>query len=94
MGCSSERQFKEKITRWKLKKNIDVQMASTMLKIKDKRKCTDDKPTEFQLYGIPVKETNLERWRKKPKVDLGGSDMGKFLIHFLIGKAIILTIIF
>lgn len=94
MGCSSERQFKEKIKKWGLKKNIDAQMASVMLNIKDKRKREDDKPTEFQLNDVPVKETNLERWRKKQKVGQEEPVVGKFLVYFLVGKIIILIIVF
>lgn len=92
MGRFSERQLKEKAKKWNLKKNIDAQMASAMLKIKDKRKREDNKSTEFQLNDVPVKETNLERWRKKQKVGQEGPVVGKFLVHFLVGKIVLIIV--
>lgn len=62
-----------------------------MLKIKDKRKFQEAKPTNFTFKGQPVKDENLERSRKRQKVNSSFSawdfSAGKFELNQIYGTS-------
>ena len=57
-----ERQYKRKVTAWKLDKNIKDADMKVMLRKQLKRKLEDEKESEFTLNGRPVPSQKMCRY--------------------------------
>ncbi|KAH0605398.1 uncharacterized protein H6S33_004620 [Morchella sextelata] len=62
---ANEAQYKNKISKWKLGRNLDKNTVKNLARIQDKRAQSGGEKTAFKFHGIPVSEDKLERSRKR-----------------------------
>lgn len=67
LGCTREVQYKKRIKKWKLEKNVKKDVMELMIKKREKRKVEEDKDTQFSINGHQVSEERLERFKKRFK---------------------------
>ncbi|KAI5842887.1 hypothetical protein DFP73DRAFT_552611 [Morchella snyderi] len=62
---ANETQYKNKIKKWQLRRNLDKDVVKNMARIQDERAAQGvGKKTAFKLHGAPVSEHRLRRARK------------------------------
>jgi hypothetical protein len=64
----SERQYKQRVKKWSLEKNIKDSDMKVILRKQMKRKLENDKESDFTIHGQPVQQHKIERYKQRKKV--------------------------
>jgi len=73
------KQYKDRLAKWKLTKNIKRDQALWMVQKQQKRKSHEGKDTIFKINGRPVKKAKIERH----KIRMEGTT---FISDYVAGK--------
>ena len=64
---SRERQLKTRIKKWNFRKNIKSHEMEAIIREKISRKTDKGKESAFDLRGVKVKETKIDRYLKRKR---------------------------
>ena len=92
MICVRPKQFKDRIKKWKLKKNIQPNEMMGMIRKQKEREAGEGKETAFNLRGRPVDQSKIERYKRDHGIDedvvMGEEAARMFRCSFLGGQLV------
>jgi hypothetical protein len=68
-GLVRPKQYKDRIKKWGLKKNIQPNEMIGMIRKQKEREAGEGKQTDFKLWGRPIDQSKIERYKRDHGID-------------------------